>query len=403
MSAALLATSAPGIYKRGRRYVVRVRDAAGRQVQRSAATLAEARLVKAELTTRRGRIPAGGNVTFARYVEEWTHTYRGRTGLGIRAATLADYAADLRRYAVPLLGRRRLSELTPADVKVLVASLEDCGLSPARVRNVIAPVRALLATAREDGLILDNPAAGLRLPGRRAEDGREERAKALSPEQLAQLIAATTPGWQRLLVRFVAASGLRIGEAVAVTWASVDFGAGRVRVSERIYRGERGAPKSRYGRREVPLPAELVSDLRRHRLASPFSQPGDPVFATSKGTPHLARNLLRRVLHPAAERAGLIDDEGRSWPGWHTLRHTCASRLLMAGANVAQVQRWLGHHSPSFTLDTYVHLLPADLPDPELLAALVAEPRAAGVNKVSTRARETGRDRDAPGLSNLRD
>jgi integrase len=45
-------------------------------------------------------------------------------------------------------------------------------------------------------------------------------------------------------------------------------------------------------------------------------------------------------------------------------RHTCASLLFERGANVKAVQRWLGHHSPSFTLDTYVHLLSDDIGQP---------------------------------------
>jgi integrase len=52
------------------------------------------------------------------------------------------------------------------------------------------------------------------------------------------------------------------------------------------------------------------------------------------------------------------------WVGFHAFRHTCASLLFAQGRNVVQVQRWLGHHSPSFTLDTYVHLLDGDLGDP---------------------------------------
>jgi integrase len=52
------------------------------------------------------------------------------------------------------------------------------------------------------------------------------------------------------------------------------------------------------------------------------------------------------------------------WAGFHTFRHTVASRMFAEGRNAVQVQRWLGHHSPSFTLDTYVHLLDGDLGAP---------------------------------------
>jgi integrase len=62
-------------------------------------------------------------------------------------------------------------------------------------------------------------------------------------------------------------------------------------------------------------------------------------------------NLRHRTLKPAAGEAGV------SWAGFHTFRHTCASMLIADGRNIVQVSRWLGHHSPSFTLDVYAHLM----------------------------------------------
>jgi integrase len=146
----------------------------------------------------------------------------------------------------------------------------------------------------------------------------------------------------------------------------VDLERGRVLVRERLYQGRLDAPKSRYGRRDVPMSPEMVGALRRHRLGSRHSLDEHPVFATLRGTAYRPENLLRRVLKPPAERAGV------GWIGWHTLRHTCASNLFTGGANAKQVQVWLGHHSPAFTLAAYVHLLPDDLPDAAVLEAAVA-------------------------------
>jgi integrase len=52
------------------------------------------------------------------------------------------------------------------------------------------------------------------------------------------------------------------------------------------------------------------------------------------------------------------------WVAFHTFRQTCASMLFAEGRNVKQVERWLGHHSASFTLDTYVHVLSDELAAP---------------------------------------
>jgi integrase len=179
------------------------------------------------------------------------------------------------------------------------------------------------------------------------------------------LIAKVPEGWERLLVQFVAATGLRISETIALRWKHVDLERGRVLVRERLYQGRLDAPKSRFGRRGVPISSTMVAALRRHRLGSLYSLDEHPVFATLRGTPYRPENLLRRVLKPAALRAGV------GWMGWHTLRHTCASNLFRGGANAKQVQMWLGHHSPAFTLATYVHLMPDDLPGAEVLDAAV--------------------------------
>ena len=80
-------------------------------------------------------------------------------------------------------------------------------------------------------------------------------------------------------------------------------------------------------------------------------------------------------MKPAAKRAGV------PWVGFHTFRHTCATMLFRHGLNAKQAQMWLGHHSPAFTLATYVHLLPDDLPDPGFLDALTDISRRAGQSK----------------------
>lgn len=242
-------------------------------------------------------------------------------------------------------------------------------------------MRALLATALEEGLIRSNPAAGLRIAGAHSGEPDEQRAKALTEGELARLLEATPERW-RLLLEFLAHTGLRISEALALRWEDVDLETNRLRVRRRLYRGI-DAPKSRFARREVPLSPRMLTHLQELRTASAYRAESDPLFASREGTPLAYENLYRRVLKPAALRAGLPST------GFHTLRHTCATRLFRAGLNPKQVQLWLGHHSSAFTLDTYVHLLPADLPEASFLDAL-AEPSTG--NTVVTRKAETGRE-----------
>lgn len=165
------------------------------------------------------------------------------------------------------------------------------------------------------------------------------------------------PDQWRTFFWFLAATGLRVSEAIALEWRhlELDGSSPQVKVRQAIVRGRKSAPKSKYGKREIPLDQELVSALREHRKGSEWPGGADLVWPASNGSVMDPNNLRRRVLKPAAEEACV------SWVGFHAFRHTCASMLFKEGRNAVQVQRWLGHHSAAFTLATYVHLLDDDI------------------------------------------
>jgi integrase len=305
-----------------------------------------ARALKASLVTDvgRGEYRAETNVTFETYAREWADTYQGRTARGIRRLTLDEYRATLERHAIPYFGSQRLTRIDPPALRAFVKHLQEKGLDPNTVRNAVSPVRAMFATAFGDGAIRSNPTAGLVL----AKGAGQKPVKFLNRVQLDALIDEIEPKW-RLFVRFLASTGLRISEAVALRWEHVDLRAGEVVVRERRRGSDVDEPKSAYGKRDIPLAPGLARQLREWRAASPRSRDADPVFPSQAGTPLMPGNLARRVLKPAAERAGV------PWVTWHVLRHTAASIMFENGLDAKEVQAVLGHHAASFTIDTYVH------------------------------------------------
>jgi len=353
MARTLTKTSVPGVYRRGKSYIVVLRDDEGRQFKRCASSMAEARDLRSTLSADkiRGELPSTRRLTLGEYFDQWRGTYRGRSARGIRTETLADYMRAMEREVIPVLGHLQLSEVAPSHIKQLASQLADEGLANNTVRLRIAPLRAMLATAVEDGFIRANPAAGFRnVYGVRTQD--EIRSKALSDAQLQRLLTEIPEHWQQL-IRFLAEAGLRIGEAAELRWRDVDTAARRINVQRRYYRGNVDAPKSRFGVRSIPLTEEMADALGMRE-----GMPNDLVFTTESGTRLDSCILLSRIYKPAAARAGV------PWATIHSLRHTCASRLFRNGWNAKQVQMMLGHHSPAFTLATYVHLMPDDLPMP---------------------------------------
>lgn len=426
-------TKTPGVYKRGSRYVVTFRDPSGKPRKRFARTYAEAKNLKAALKTdvARGEFQGRSQLTFAEYARAWVDTYPGRTSKGIREETRADYAKRLEQDAIPLLGKLRLSEIDAAHLDRLAARVASgplCRVCKGRgfvpegglcrgcngagriakpgtiaadtVRLALAPVKALLATAHQRRDLRFNPAAGYRTRHEvtavdATDDAQPEEVKALSEAELAELLDAVrcprcrreprddcaACDYWRSFVEFLAQTGLRIGEAVELRWRDIDLGKRTVKVARRFYRGRIAPPKSKYGKRTVMLAPGMAQRLWV-RQAETKPDPDAFLWTAEQGGRVEQSNVMSRVLKPAARAAGIGESVG-----FHTLRHTCATMLFRNGWNAVQVQRWLGHHKPSFTLDVYVHLLEGDIPDPAFLDELG--------NAGATGASENARDSDS--------
>src|SRR2546423_3403768 len=106
----LAKTATPGVYKRGKSYMVRYR-VHGQERKRYARTYAEARDLKATLTTdiRRGEHRELGRVTFEQYAREWLKSYQGRTTRGFRESTRVGYRRTLNKKAIPFFPSGRLT------------------------------------------------------------------------------------------------------------------------------------------------------------------------------------------------------------------------------------------------------------------------------------------------------
>jgi integrase len=228
------------------------------------------------------------------------------------------------------------------------------------IKKLRVSLSALFETAIEDDLVRHNPAKGVRIPAALTEEAEDdERAKALTRHELSALLAKMTPEW-RLFFEFLTHSGLRISEAIGLRWRDINLGERpHVKVRQQVYRGRRKTLKSRKGRRDIPLSPRMAARLRDLRDTS-ADRGKSPVFASSVGTTLIPGKVAKRVLWPATEAAGLViegedEDEVERFPvTFHTFRHTCASLLFEHGRNIKQVQEWLGHADPGFTLRTYV-------------------------------------------------
>jgi integrase len=111
-------------------------------------------------------------------------------------------------------------------------------------------------------------------------------------------------------------------------------------------------PKTKAGRRTVPLPEFLVPQLTT-MIAHRRLDPNAFVFVSEQGGPFGHANFMKRFWHEATSRAGLPPTLR-----FHDVRHTCASFLVESNVHPKEMSEWLGHSSIVITLDRYSHVFP---------------------------------------------
>jgi integrase len=198
------------------------------------------------------------------------------------------------------------------------------------------------AIARGDVAL--NPTTGLTLPAVRGK-----RDRIASPIEANALLNAL-PQADRTVWAIAMFAGLRLGELRALREQDVDLSGGIIRV-ERSWDKAEGLvePKSRAGRRTVPI----VAALRVHLAAHKLRRTGGELFFGDAGRPFSRDPLIAR-----AEKAW---KEAKLAPiGLHEARHTCASIFVAAGVNVKALSSYLGHASITITMDRYGHLMPGN-------------------------------------------
>lgn len=275
----------------------------------------------------------GENPTFAEFATDYIE---GSAKANDKPSTLAAKQSILATHLVPALGPRQMKEIGLRDIEKLKGTLLAKGRSAKTVNNVLTVLHRMLAVAVEWGTIATAPKV-------RWLKTSKPKVDYLSFDEAQALIQAADPAWRPMIV-VALKTGLRIGELMALRWEDVDLRAKVLTVRTSLWRGNVTTPKG--GRaRTVDL-----SDEAARALSSVRHLKGALVFSQGNGT-HLTEDICRGALHRACRAAGLRR------LGWHALRHTFASHLVMRGADLKVVQECLGHATIEMTM-RYAHLSP---------------------------------------------
>ena len=274
---------------------------------------------------------------------------------GASPHTSEGYAADLGQLVASKWGESAeppfdWASLSEQDARRFVISFASEGAAAATVRRKLASARAFFRHLQREGVVRDNPFSLLHGP--RME---KRLPKTLSVSDIDRFLARPRADYEAGLIgeyscardaalfEVLYSTGCRISEVVSIAWEIVDFSRGCMIVTGK-------GSKDRLvivGSRALAALEELRSVAER-RFSRPVL-PSEPVFLSDRQEPVSPRFVERRMKRYLAE-AGLPTDLSP-----HKLRHSFATHLLDAGADLRSVQEMLGHASIS-TTQIYTHV-----------------------------------------------
>lgn len=320
---------------------------------------------------------------------------------GLERSTIEGYRSVLRLHIAPILGTTLLSRLSAPMVRGMEDRLREQGKSPDMLRRCKVYLGMLVGDAVERGLVARNIVRELR----RRRRSREVQVRHIevgvdvpTREEVKTIVQAATGTHERAFSATLIFTGLRSSELRGLRWVDVDFDARALNVRQRADSHNMiGPPKSKAGKRTVPLPPLVLNVLREWKLACPKRDTGRKdaqgnaikelyfVFPNGKGNVNEDK-VLRRALVALEIACGVTVDTGKldeqgapifaaKYPGLHAFRHFfaswCINRVKDGGLELPAkvVQERLGHANIAITLDTYGHLFPRGDDADELAAA----------------------------------
>ncbi|WP_034384730.1 site-specific integrase [Deinococcus sp. YIM 77859] len=346
-------------------------------------TEAQQAIITAQKEAQAGQRPTSQTLTVGEMVRE----YMAAKAASWAPRTLWNNTALFERHLLPHLGHLKAAGVDPRRLRAYWELLSTprprhdeqrpvpLGYSGQRQLHVL--LSGAYKRAIADGLLRENPAQHAR-PVSPAKTVREAgapvagRVKHFTPEDLGRFLAVALEDRYALPLAFLALTGMRIGEALGLTWGDVkpypDAAGGyfvEVLKTRSEFQGRYYTGGGKSGARRVPLWPEalgIVEDMRRrvsiearadgYRGAG--TAPHAPLFAAVDGRP-MRQDVLRAVMRRTCERAGvpLLSP--------HALRHSTGTYLISRGHDPVSVAALLGHKQVSTTLNIYAHALPDKL------------------------------------------
>ena len=285
--------------------------------------------------------PIPAITTFRAYAEEWLTTYKSGH---IKATTLGGYQTILEYHLYPVFGEADISTITTKSIQEMLNGKAE--KSRKTLQDIMILFRAILESARKDGLITVNPADDSRISIPSTKKATREALAVHAVKDIIANLALLSDEDDRRYLALLIFTGMRRGEVLGLKWEDVDFPKGVIHVQRNVTfpRGKNsplvGTTKTESGVREIPIPSMLLDYLK------PIGTTG---YIVGNGETPNTLSIVRR----RNERINRLIDMHGATP--HIFRHSFATMLYDAGTDIKTIQSIMGQSDYKTTADRYCH------------------------------------------------
>ncbi|MFG6369963.1 MAG: site-specific integrase [Lachnospiraceae bacterium] len=298
------------------------------------------------------------NMTLDKYFDEWLDRKRG----SIKGNTLRWYTTCYKGHISPRIGDMKLQKIERRQVLAFQKELSKSNLSIRTCNNIMKILKIVLNDAIIDEVIPKNPAGGVKALKEINAKATETYHRALTEQEQKDFMQEMASDYYYEFVAFLLCTGMRFGEAAALTWEDIDYKQNVIHVTKTVTLNENntrttGSPKSEAGKRDIPLNDTIKSVLaRQKKKQSLIVQMEHRVFVSVYGKMvdnHVVNGAISNTLFKLQEKGKPIKHFTA-----HALRDTFATRYIEQGGNPQTLKTILGHSSLAITMDLYSHVLP---------------------------------------------
>lgn len=336
-------------------YTARYTDRRGKRRQRYFKKLQECRnwIAEAQFQDEHGDVLYGENPTVDAWFEYWIENVKGDN---IRYNTIKSYKGLYKINICPAIGRMTLHDIKPLHCQSILTSMAD-RYSNSTIDRTRLVMYGMFDSAVENDLMVKNPVT----KSVKCTSGRKmKETKALTIEEQKRFLEELQGNNCYNQFSLILQTGLRIGELIGLRWSDVDFKNRVIHVERTMQFSPEakefiiGDPKTRSGKRDIPLTKEAVEILKNQKekmkdlKVIPFEF-ADLVFLQEDGIP------IKNTAYDSILRY-YCDKFEMDRFSVHALRHTFATRCIEAGMRPKTLQMILGHSQIEITMNIYVHV-----------------------------------------------